>query len=623
MLTDTPLAPPTTKNIEELETAVVRFAGDSGDGIQTSGDQFTSTSALMGEDVSTLPDYPSEIRAPSGTVYGVSGFQLCFGSDEIFTPGDLVDTLIVMNPAALKSNLPTLRDNGNLIVNEDAFGPKDLEKAGYAQNPLDGHDLERYRTFRVHLSKLTQNALQGLPLTAKQIDQTKNFFALGLTYWLYRRATATTREWIQRKFGKKPEVAEANLRALQTGWDYGETSEAFSTTYIIRKTARAKKPGTYRYVTGNTAMALGFMAAAQRSGLKLFLGSYPITPATDIMHELAKHPKFATVFQAEDEIAAIGAAIGASYGGNLAITTTSGPGLSLKSEFMNLAVIAELPLVIVDVQRAGPSTGLPTKSEQSDLNQALYGRHGESPVVVLAARSPRDCFDLAVEASRIAIKYMTPVIVLSDGYLGNGAEVWRVPALDELPKMKAVLRVDPEGFAPYERDPQTLARPWAVPGTKGLEHRIGGLEKENGSGAVSHAPANHQKMVELRAAKVAAVANEIPPTQVEGNRQGDLLIISWGSTYGPIEQAVRKLVDEGLPIAFVHLRNLNPLPRDLGDIIQSFPQAVVFENNLGQLWHLLRAEYLHYAERVNKVQGVPFRAFEIETKIRQLLGGEK
>lgn len=614
--------PQPARQVEMIDLAVVRFAGDSGDGIQTTGDQFTLTSALMGDDVATLPDYPSEIRAPAGTLYGVSGFQLSFGSDEIFTPGDQVDTLVVMNPAAFKTNLPLLKDHGILIVNDDAFTAKELEKIGYAENPLDGHDVDRYRTFRIHITKLTQNALQGLNLTAKQIDQSKNFFALGLAYWLYRRSPASTSDWIRRKFAKNPDVAEGNIRALRAGYDYGETSEAFPISYQVKKKDRAKKPGVYRYVTGNTATALGLMAAAQKSGLRLFLGSYPITPATDIMQELAKHKRFATVFQAEDEIAAIGAAIGAAYGGALAVTTTSGPGLSLKSEFINLAVITELPLVIVDVQRAGPSTGLPTKSEQADLMQAMFGRHGESPIVILAPKSPRDCFDTVVEAATLAVKYMTPVIMLSDGYLGNGSEVWRVPTLDELPRIKTSKRVDPEGFFPYKRDEETLARPWAVPGTKGLEHRIGGLEKEDVTGAVSHSPQNHEKMVALRAEKIQRVQNDIPLAHVEGAAEGDLLIVSWGSTHGPIQQAMKLAMDQGLPVASLHLRHLNPFPKNLGAILESYPQIAVFENNMGQLWYRLRAEFLHYAERIDKVQGVPFRTHEILAHIHSLLGDE-
>ncbi|OFZ20421.1 MAG: 2-oxoglutarate ferredoxin oxidoreductase subunit alpha [Bdellovibrionales bacterium GWB1_55_8] len=610
------------KKIEELDEIVIRFAGDSGDGMQLTGDQFTTASAMMGEDVATLPDYPSEIRAPAGTVFGVSGFQLRFGGGEVFTPGDRIDVLVAMNPAALKTNVPSLRENGIIIVNEDAFSARNLEKAGYTANPLESSDLARFQVFKANISKLTQNALEGSGLTGKQVDLCKNFFALGLSYWLFNRSMEQTQKWLKKKFAAKPQLLEANLKVLQAGWNFGNTAEMFSTSYVIRK-QETRKPGTYRYVTGNTAAALGLLAAAKRSGLKLFLGSYPITPATDILHELSKYKQHVTVFQAEDEIAGIGSAVGAAFGGALAVTTTSGPGLSLKTEFLGLACMVELPLVVIDVQRAGPSTGLPTKTEQSDLMQALWGRHGEAPLVVLAANSPRDCFDITVEAARIALKYMVPVIVLTDGYLGNGAEVWRIPSLNELPEFTNNLRTEKEGFQPYSRNPKTLARPWAVPGTPGLEHRIGGLEKEDGSGSVSHNPLNHEKMTHLRAEKVARVAQDIPPTAVYGHENAELLVLGWGSTGGVIREAVRKLSSKGVPVACAHIRHLNPLPSDLKDLMKRYKKILLPEINSGQLWYHLRANYLIDIERMNKVQGLPFRSDEIETKIMSMLGGNQ
>ncbi len=605
------------KKIEELDRIVIRFAGDSGDGMQLTGDQFTTASAMMGEDVATLPDYPAEIRAPAGTIAGVSGFQLCFGGG-VWTPGDQIDVLVAMNPAAFKTNLPLVKDNGIAIVNEDAFTQKNLEKAGYESNPLEEKELARHNIFRVNITKLTQNALEGIALTPKQIDRCKNFFALGLTYGLFNRSMEPTQKWLHKKFGDKPEMLKANLAALQAGWNYGETAELFTTRYVIRKREN-KIPGTYRYITGNTAAALGLVAAAQKSGLRLFLGSYPITPATEILQELARHREFATVFQAEDEIAGIGSAVGAAFGGALAATSTSGPGLSLKSEFLNLAVMLELPLVVVNVQRAGPSTGLPTKSEQSDLFQALWGRHGESPIVVLAACSPRDCFDITYEASRIAVKYMTPVVVLTDGYVGHGAEVWRVPSLKDLQEIPAKHHTEKEGFFPYKRDPETLARPWAVPGTPGLEHRIGGLEKQDVTGVTSHSPENHERMVGLRAEKVARVAKDFAPTKLFGDNQAELLVLGWGSTYGVIRQTVEKLNREGVSVACAHLRYLNPLPTDLEPLLRRFKKVLVPENNTGQLWYRLRGEYLINAVKMSKVQGLPFTTEEIETKIRSVL----
>ncbi|MCM2277687.1 MAG: 2-oxoacid:acceptor oxidoreductase subunit alpha [Oligoflexia bacterium] len=606
--------------VQELDLVVVRFAGDSGDGMQLVGDQFTTTCSMMGDDVATLPDYPSEIRAPAGTVFGVSGFQVCFGNSGVHTPGDRVDVLVAMNPAALKTNLQYMKPNGLIIANEDAFVARNLEKAGYASNPLEGADLANYRVCRVKIAQITQKALEGSGLSPKQIDRCKNFTALGLTYALFNRSKEYTQKWIQKKFGAKPEIHQANVKAFEAGLNVGQEGDLFPCTYQIRKGKRAPKPGNYRQVTGNSATALGLLAASRRAELPLFLGSYPITPATDILHELSKHRGIVTILQAEDEIAAIGATLGAAFGGALAVTTTSGPGFSLKSEFMNLAVMVELPMIIVDVQRAGPSTGLPTKTEQSDLLQALYGRHGESPIAVVAASSPRDCFDASIEAARIALKYMTPVVLLSDGYLGNGAEVWRVPALTELPDLRVRQRTNPEGFLPYERDPQTLARPWAVPGTPGLEHRIGGLEKAERTGQVSHDPVNHEKMVKLRAEKIARIAQDIPATQVYGNPKAELLVLGWGSTQGVIRQAVESLNAQGVPVACAHLRHLNPMPADLGALLKKYPKVLIPELNMGQLWYRIRAEYLLDVERLNKVQGQPFRADEIESKIKSMLG---
>ncbi len=608
------------KTVKEIISSVVRFAGDSGDGMQLVGDQFTNTSAVAGDFFATLPDYPSEIRAPAGTVFGVSGFQVCIGGTEVYTPGDQYDVLMAMNPAALKVNLANMQKGGIVIVNEDAFIQKNIEKAGYTENPLEGAAASSVNLVKVAMSALTVKALEGSSLTAREADRCKNFFALGMLYWLYNRDLNYTMKWIEKKFLSKPSIMEANKKALMAGLAYAESHDAFTHSFKIAKSGVTPKPGVYRNISGNQAAALGMIAAAQKSGLKLFLGSYPITPATDIMHELAKHRDFCTVFQAEDEIAAIGATLGASFGGALALTTTSGPGFSLKSEFMNLAMIVELPMVIIDVQRAGPSTGLPTKTEQSDMFQALYGRHGESPLIVLASSSPKDCFDTAVEASRLALKYMTPVIVLSEGYLGNGSEVWRVPSLDELAPIPVKFRTDPVGFQPYSRNPETLARPWAIPGTPGLEHRLGGLEKEDGSGAVSHSPQNHEKMTKLRAEKVAKVVQDIPPTEVYGHANADILVLGWGSTAGVIKHTVRKLNQDGLKVACAHIRHINPLPSDLKPLLQKYKKVLIPENNMGQLWYRIRAEYLIDTERLNKIQGQPFRADEIEAKIRSILG---
>jgi 2-oxoglutarate ferredoxin oxidoreductase subunit alpha len=609
------------KPTELTDSSVIRLGGDSGDGMQIVGDLFTNTCATSGDFFATLPDYPSEIRAPAGTIFGVSGFQLCVGGTEVYTPGDYYDTLVVMNPAALKVNLPNVRSGGTIVVNEDSFNTKNLEKAGYATNPLDQNDLwTKYKLVRVPMTTTTQKLLSGLPLSSKEADRCKNFFALGILLWFYNRNPEYAIKWMTKKFQNKPDILKANLMTLEGGLSFGETAPAFSHRWGLKKSSQNLKAGTYRNVSGNQAAALGLMAAAEKSGLRLFLGSYPITPATDIMQELTKFPDFATVFQAEDEIAAIGAAIGASFGGALATTTTSGPGFSLKSEFMNLAVMTELPLVIVDVQRAGPSTGIPTKTEQSDLMQALWGRHGESPIVILAASSPKDCFDTAIEACRLAVKYMTPVIILSEGYLGNGSEVWRVPELDELPSFPVKFRTDPANFKPYERDPKTLARPWAIPGTPGLEHRLGGLEKLDGAGTVSQDALNHEKMTQLRAEKVARVAQDIAPTEVYGHADAELLVLGWGGTAGVIKHSVRNLSQSGVKVACAHIRHLNPLPPDLEGLLRKYKKVLVPELNTGQLWYRLRAEYLINTEKLNKVQGQPFRIDEIEAKIRSLLG---
>jgi 2-oxoglutarate ferredoxin oxidoreductase subunit alpha len=605
---------------ETLESAVIRFAGDSGDGMQITGNQFTNTTALFGNDLATFPDYPAEIRAPAGTLPGVSGFQVHFGAGDVYTPGDSVDALVAMNPAALRVNLPDLKRGGILVVNADDFKDTDLRKAGLATNPLEDHSLDAYRVFAVELAKLTRIALAELGLDAKSMDRCKNFFALGMCYWLYNRSMEATHRWLDDKFRAKPVLAEANKRAMKAGYAYCEATEAFQVTYDVPPARLA--PGLYRNLSGNTALALGFVAAAKRAGLPLFQGSYPITPASDILHELSMLKEFGVVtFQAEDEIAAITAAIGAAYGGHLAITTTSGPGMALKTEAIGLATMVELPIVIVDIQRGGPSTGLPTKTEQADLLQAMFGRNSEAPVPVLAPCSPGDCFWVALEASRIAVKYMVPVIVLSDGYLANGAEPWRIPAVDELPRIEARTRTDPAGFHPYEREPRTLARPWALPGTPGLEHRVGGLEKQDVTGNISYDPLNHEHMVRLRAAKVEAVAADVPDAVPAGDPAGDLLVVGWGSTYGSITAAVRGARERGVGrVGHVHLRHLNPLPGNLGDVIGRYRRVLVPELNLGQLHWLLRAKYLVDAISCPKVQGKPFKQSELESKIDEILG---
>ena len=602
-----------------LDRAVIRFCGDSGDGMQISGNQFTSTAALFGNDLSTFPDYPAEIRAPAGTLPGVSGFQVQFSSTDVYTPGDSVDVLVAMNPAALKMNVKDLRSNGILIVNSDSFAENDLHKAHMTVSPLEDHSLDGYRLFSVPLERLTHAALQELGLDAKSMNRCKNFFALGMCYWLYNRPMEHTDHWLEDKFKTKPLLAEANKRAMKAGYSYCEATEAFQVSYEIPPAKLA--PGMYRNLSGNQALAMGFVVAARQAGLPLFLGSYPITPASDILHELSGYKNFGVMtFQAEDEIAAITSAIGASYAGALAMTTTSGPGMALKTEAMGLAVIAtELPLVICDMQRGGPSTGLPTKTEQADLLQAMFGRNSEAPIPILAASTPGDCFWVAVEACRIALKYMIPVIVLSDGYLANGAEPWRIPNLDQIPAIPVHFATNPEGFLPYKRDPQTLARPWAIPGTPGLEHRIGGLEKQDVTGNVNYEPLNHEKMVRLRAAKVEAIGQDVPDVVPAGDPDGDLLIIAWGSTYGSITAALKSQRATGKRIGHVHLRHLNPLPRNLGQVISRYRKVLVPEMNLGQLVMILRAKYLVDAEGYNKIQGQPFKVSELEGKIEEVL----
>lgn len=609
--------------VEERDLFVIRFAGDSGDGIQLIGDLFTSTATSLGESVATLPDYPPEIRAPAGTVSGVSGFQVCFGTAEVYTPGDEADVLVAFNPAALKVNLSIVKKGGLIIVNEGNFTQKDLEKVGYDSNPLDSPQLKSYSVFRINMTEATREALQSSGLGMKQIDRSKNLLALGVCLSLFSRSTDVSEKWLSKKFGSKPEILDANLKTLAHGYLLGENPELFPFHYRMKPSQKKRAPGVYRQITGNTASALGLIAAAHCTGRKLFLGSYPITPATDILHTLSNYPKQAVVFQAEDEIAAIGSALGAAYGGCLAATSTSGPGFSLKSEFLNLAVIAELPLIVIDVQRVGPSTGIPTKTEQADLLQALYGRHGESPLPVLAASSPHDCFDIMIEASRIAIKYMTPVVVLTDGYLGNGSEVWRVPNNDELPRFESVPVPQVGDFKPYGRDLATLARQWAVPGMEGLEHRLGGLEKEDGSGSPTNSPENHEKMVLLRAEKIAGISKDIEPLTVYGDKDADLLVLGWGSTFGVIRHSIDELRRSGAKIACTHLRHLNPYPPNLGTILKQYKRVLLPENNSGQLCHELRAHYLVDIEKFNKIQGLPFTADEIRTKINSILGEKR
>ena len=609
-----------TKRREQRESVVIRFAGDSGDGMQLAGMQFTTESALAGNDIGTLPDFPAEIRAPAGTLAGVSGFQVNFSSLEVYTPGDNPDVLVAMNPAALKVNIGDLMPGGILLADQDGFDAGNLKKAGYATNPLEDGSLAKYQIIVVDMTGMTLKALEDLKLSNKVASRCKNFFALGLCSWMYNRPIEPTLKWIQDKFKKTPELVEANSLVLKTGYHFGETTELFAVQYEVKPARIA--PGKYRNVTGNTALALGLLAAANKAGLPLFLGSYPITPATDILHELAQYKNFGIyTFQAEDEIAGVCSALGASFGGGIGVTTSSGPGIALKQEAINLAVMVELPLVICNIQRGGPSTGLPTKTEQADLYQAIFGRNSDSSLPVLAAATPGDCFNMAYEAVRIAIKYMTPVILLSDGYLANGAEPWLIPKFENLPPIPVQFRTDAEGFFPYLRDPETLARPWVKPGTPGLEHRIGGIEKEDVTGNISYSPANHELMTRARARKVAAVAQDIPPTTIRGDQAGDLLVMGWGSTYGSISAGVDEVRARGKKVSQVHLRYLNPLPPDLGEILRRFKTILVPEMNMGQLLTILRATYLVDAVGMNKIQGQPFKVSEIAAKILKLLEG--
>jgi 2-oxoglutarate/2-oxoacid ferredoxin oxidoreductase subunit alpha len=607
------------KHLEELETVTIRFAGDSGDGMQLTGTQFTNTSAVVGNDISTLPDFPAEIRAPAGSLPGVSGFQLNFSSQDIKTPGDQPNVLVVMNPAALKVNLPDLEDGGTLIINTDGFTPENLKYANYASNPLGDNSLAGYRVHKLPISTLNMNALKGnVELSRKEIDRSKNFFALGVLYWLYDRPMENTLNWIHTKFAKNPELAKANEIALKTGYNFADTTEVFTTHYTVKRAKIA--PGKYRKMTGNEATAIGFIAASQLSGRPLFYGSYPITPASDILHELSRHKSFGVkTFQAEDEIAAVCAAIGASFAGQIGLTGTSGPGVALKQEAIGLAVMTELPLVIINVQRGGPSTGLPTKTEQADLFQAVWGRNGECPAIVVAPATPADCFHMAIEAVRLAFKYMSPVFYLSDGYLANGAEPWAIPEIESLPKIDVKFATDPTTFMPYARDEETLARPFALPGTPGLEHRIGGIEKQHITGNVNYDPENHHLMVKLRQEKVDRVVNDIPLVQVMGEKTGKVLVLGWGSTYGSISSAVEKMQHEGKSVSAAHLRHLNPFPRNLGEVLAGFETVIIPEMNLGQLCTMIRAKYLVDAVAFSKVKGRPFQIREIVRKVEEYL----
>lgn len=619
-----PPVSPDGRSKEAVDTVVIRFCGDSGDGMQITGTQFTNTSAVFGNDVSTLPDFPAEIRAPAGTIAGVSGFQLCFSSNDIFTPGDEVDTLVAMNPAALKANLEDLKRGGTLIVNEDAFEASNLKKAGYESNPLDGtEDLAAFRVHKVQMTRLTRDAVEGLGLGQKDADRCKNFFALGLVYWLYDRDSKPTEDFLHQKFGKKrPEIAEANIRAMKGGFNFGFSTEAFTVHYEVPPAKLA--PGKYRKITGNEAIAMGLATAARKSNADLVFSGYPITPASDILHELSRLKHFgATTFQAEDEIAAMAATCGAAFGGALAVTASSGPGICLKGEAMGLGMITELPMVIIDVQRGGPSTGLPTKTEQSDLLLALFGRNGESPLPIIAAKTPGDCFWSIIESLRIATTFMTPVILLTDGYIANGAEPWMVPTADDIEPITIDFATAPNAedeFHPYLRD-EKLARPWAKPGTAGLEHRIGGLEKKDGTGNVEYSPTNHQHMSDTRSRKVQNIADYIPEQDVDGPESGDLLVISWGGTFGSVRTAVRQAQEDGKSVAHAHLRHISPFPRNLGDIIGKFKKVLIPELNLGQLSLVIRSTYLVDAKQFNKIQGKPFKVVEVYNKINDVLNG--
>lgn len=614
-------------SVRTISNATVLFAGDSGDGMQLTGSQFTLATAHAKNDLATLPDYPAEIRAPAGTTYGVSAFQIHFGSEEVRTPGDRVDMLVAMNPAALKVHGERVKPGGTLLVNENAFTERNLGLAGYENNPLENGQLKEYQVLPVELTRLTREALTDTPLDQKQIDRSKNMFALGLALWLYSRPLEPAETWIGKKFADKPQIREANLFLLKKGYHFGETTDLFAARYEVREADLP--PGTYRNVRGVEALALGLVTAGEKSGLELFYSSYPITPASDILHEISKHKQFgARTMQAEDEIAAVTSALGASFGGSLGITATSGPGMALKTEAIGLGVMTELPLVVIDMQRGGPSTGLPTKTEQGDLLQAMYGRNGEAPLPIVAPNSPGDCYYAAYEACRIAVKYMTPVIILADGYLGNGAEPWRIPDLDDLPPVDVTFASEVNGtnedgedaFLPYVRNEETLARPWAKPGTPDLEHRLGGLEKEAETGNVSYDPENHEEMVKVRAAKIERITRDIPPLEINGEDSGELLVIGWGSTKGAIDSGVERARQNALSVSSVHLRHLNPLPADLDEIVERFDRVLVPELNNGQLVRILRDRYARPFEGLNKIQGQPFRSSEIQQKIEEILG---
>ncbi len=618
-----------TKQVQQLTRVIIRFAGDSGDGMQLAGDRFTQETATFGNDLSTLPNFPAEIRAPAGTLPGVSSFQLHFADHDILTPGDAPDVLVAMNPAALRANIDDLPRGADIIANTDEFTKRNLAKVGYAASPLEDGSLSAYQLHAIGITSITVKALEGFDISRKDAERAKNMFALGLLSWLYNRPTEGTMKFLNSKFAAKPDIMDANVAAFQAGWNYGETTEDFSVQYEIKPADL--QPGKYRNITGNSALSYGLVAASRRSGLPLFLGSYPITPASDILHELSKLKRFGVrTFQAEDEISGVGAALGASFGGSLGVTTTSGPGMCLKAETIGLAASVELPLIICDIQRAGPSTGMPTKTEQADLLMALFGRNGESPVAILAPATPADCFDTAIEAVRIAVKYRTPVIILSDGYLANGSEPWRIPSVDSLAKLrdefKFAIRNENPGddavpdFLPFQRDPQTLARPWAVPGTPGLEHRIGGIEKADGAGTISYDPDNHDKMVRLRQAKIDGIAADIPPLEVD-DPDGDarVLVLGWGSTYGSIGAAARRVRLAGGSVAQAHLRHLCPFPANLGEVLLAYDKVLVPEINLGQLALLLRGRYLVDVISYNRVRGLPFRAAELAGVIQDVI----
>jgi 2-oxoglutarate ferredoxin oxidoreductase subunit alpha len=616
------------KDVRRLDRVIIRFAGDSGDGMQLTGDRFTSETASFGNDLSTLPNFPAEIRAPAGTLPGVSSFQLHFADHDILTPGDAPNVLVAMNPAALKANIGDLPRGAEIIVNTDEFTKRAMQKVGYDASPLEDGSLDGYHLHPVPLTTLTVEALKGFDLSRKEAERSKNMFALGLLSWMYHRPTEGTEKFLKTKFAKKPDIAAANLAAFRAGWNFGETTEDFAVSYEIAPASHTFPAGTYRNISGNLALAYGLVTASRQADLPLFLGSYPITPASDILHELSRHKNFGVrTFQAEDEIAAVGAALGAAFGGSLAVTTTSGPGVTIKQETIGLAVSLELPLLIVDIQRGGPSTGLPTKTEQADLLQAMYGRNGEAPVPVIAPRTPADCFDAALEAARIALTYRTPVFLLSDGYLANGSEPWRIPELEELPDLRVRFAQGPnhtladgtEVFWPYKRDATTLARPWAIPGTPGLEHRIGGIEKQDGTGNISYDPANHDFMVRTRQAKTDGI--EVPDIEVDDPHQATTLVLGWGSTYGPITAAVRRLRNAGESIAQAHLRHLNPFPKNLGTILKRYDKVVIPEMNLGQLATLVRAKYLVDAHSYNQVNGMPFKAEQLATALKEAIDG--